>query len=55
MEPATHPLTNTVELRSETSQASVPILPNANPASLGPLLPSQSMEVTWITILFCFC
>lgn len=41
MEPATHPLTNTVELRSETSQAPVPILPNANPASLGPLLPSQ--------------
>ncbi|EXC23668.1 hypothetical protein L484_015578 [Morus notabilis] len=41
MESASHSSTNNVELRSETFQASAPILPNAIPASLGPLLPSQ--------------
>ncbi|KAM6574279.1 hypothetical protein CsatA_022606 [Cannabis sativa] len=42
MESTSHPMTNNAEIRSETFQASVPILPNAiNPASLGPLLPSQ--------------
>ncbi|XP_062095251.1 RNA polymerase II C-terminal domain phosphatase-like 2 [Humulus lupulus] len=42
MESTSHSMTNNADIRSETSQAPVPILPNAiNPASLGPLLPSQ--------------
>ncbi|PON73533.1 HAD-like domain containing protein [Parasponia andersonii] len=42
MESASYSMINNAEIRSETSQSTVPILPNAiNPASLGPLLPSQ--------------
>ncbi|PON43526.1 Double-stranded RNA-binding domain containing protein [Parasponia andersonii] len=42
MESASYSMINNAEIRSETSQSTVPILPNAiNPATLGPLLPSQ--------------
>jgi len=48
MDPVTHSITNSAEVRSEIPQPPVAIIPNiVGLTSSARLLPSQSMELSW--------